>query len=175
MKTILLPVDGSEHSAKAAALAGGLASRHDAEVVVLYVHGDTPLSDEQRRMAEVEHIVPPGGHKLPWVTNVPAELAAVLHEAQAVDRTQAALDFIADNVVAVARDALVEHGVAANRVRFLVKNGAPAERIVETVADIGADAVVMGSRGLSNFGGMVFGSVSHKVAHEAPCSVITVR
>ena len=175
MKNILLPVDGSDHAARAAALAGDLARAHEASVVVLYVHAQEALTPGQRRMAEIEHIVPAGSNELPWVANVPAELSAVLHNAQAVDRTQEVLDFLATKVVNVARDILVERGVAANRIRFLVKNGDPADRIVKTVGEVSADAVVMGSRGVSDFAGMVFGSVSHKVAHNASCSVITVK
>jgi len=175
MKTILLPVDGSEHAAKAAAVAGDLACAHGASVIVLYVHGEGALTSSQRRMAEIEHIVPAGRAELPWVSNMPAELSAVLHDAQAVDRTQEVLDFLANKVVNVARDILGEHGVKPAAIRFLVKNGNPAERIVETVGEVGADAVVMGSRGMSAFAGMVFGSVSHRVAHDAACSVITVK
>ena len=57
---------------------------------------------------------------------------------------QEVLDFLANKVVNVARDILGEHGVKPAAIRFLVKNGNPAERIVETVGEVGADAVVMG-------------------------------
>jgi nucleotide-binding universal stress UspA family protein len=33
----------------------------------------------------------------------------------------------------------------------------------------------MGSRGLSDLKGLMLGSISHKVANSAPCTVITVR
>ena len=175
MKTILLPVDGSDHAAKAAEVGGDLASKHGASVVVLYVHTHDTLSPEQRHMAEVEHIVPSGTRALPWVTNMPAELSAVLHNAQAVDRSQEVLEFLASKVVGRARDILSEHGVPAEHIRFLVKNGDPAERIVETIAEIDADAIVMGSRGMSGVAGMLFGSVSRKVAHAASCTVVAVK
>jgi len=35
--------------------------------------------------------------------------------------------------------------------------------------------VVTGSRGLSDLAGAIEGSVSHRLAHLAPCSVITVK
>ena len=36
-KKILLPVDGSEHARKAAALAGDLAEKYDSELILLHV------------------------------------------------------------------------------------------------------------------------------------------
>ena len=38
-----------------------------------------------------------------------------------------------------------------------------------------ADAIVMGSRGLSDIKGLFLGSVSHKVSHLAECTCITVK
>ncbi|MDH3316773.1 MAG: universal stress protein [Gammaproteobacteria bacterium] len=33
----------------------------------------------------------------------------------------------------------------------------------------------MGTRGLSDFQGLILGSVAHKVSYAAPCTVVTVR
>jgi nucleotide-binding universal stress UspA family protein len=38
-----------------------------------------------------------------------------------------------------------------------------------------ANLVVVGHRGLSNFAGLLFGSVSGRVAQLAPCTCISVR
>ncbi len=175
MKMILLPVDGSEHAAKAAGIAGDLAAVHDASVVVLYVHNHQSLTPEQLHMAEVEHIVPEGAEELPWVANMPAELAAVLHDVQVAGRARDVVNFLAKKIVSRARDVLTGHGVKSDRIRFVVKNGDPAERIVETAKDLGADTIVMGSRGMTSLASMVFGSVSRKVMHQAPCTVVAVR
>ncbi len=56
-----------------------------------------------------------------------------------------------------------------------VRWGGPASAIVEEAKKLGVDAIVMGSRGLSDLRGLAVGSVSHKVMHTAPCRVITVR
>jgi nucleotide-binding universal stress UspA family protein len=54
-----------------------------------------------------------------------------------------------------------------------VQSGTPHRRIVEVAGEIGAALVVLGSRGLS--GVRALGSVSERVAHQAPCSVLIVR
>lgn len=53
--------------------------------------------------------------------------------------------------------------------------GPAADAIISVVETRGADLVVMGTRGMGSLKGMVFGSVSTKVSHHAPCSVLVVR
>jgi nucleotide-binding universal stress UspA family protein len=52
-----------------------------------------------------------------------------------------------------------------------VEDGRPAHRLVEAAQ--GVDLLVVGSRGMH--GARSLGSVSERVAHEAPCSVLVVR
>ena len=52
----------------------------------------------------------------------------------------------------------------------------PAAEAILSVAKIRkADLIVMGTRGLGTLQGLVFGSVSNKVAHYASCPVMLVR
>jgi nucleotide-binding universal stress UspA family protein len=53
-----------------------------------------------------------------------------------------------------------------------VTNGSAARAILVAAED--ADLVVVGSRGVGGFKGMVLGSVSHSVAHRATCPLIVV-
>ncbi len=54
-----------------------------------------------------------------------------------------------------------------------IEDGAPVEVIVETAARTGASLLITGSRGLG--GVKALGSVSERVAHAAPCSVLIAR
>lgn len=56
-----------------------------------------------------------------------------------------------------------------------LRAGDPAQEIIASAEDFGADCIVVGSRGLGDFGGLLLGSVSHKVNNNARCSCITVR
>jgi nucleotide-binding universal stress UspA family protein len=62
-------------------------------------------------------------------------------------------------------------GLAAPVVRTLTV-GSPAACILEAAA--GADLVVVGSRGLGGFKGLVLGSVSYHIVHHATCPVVVV-
>jgi nucleotide-binding universal stress UspA family protein len=57
-------------------------------------------------------------------------------------------------------------------VTSLVREGHPAEVLVEEAKD--ADLLVVGSRGLGGFRGLLLGSVGRQVAHHAPCPVVIV-
>ena len=51
----------------------------------------------------------------------------------------------------------------------------PSESIVETANEIGADLIVMGTRGLSGFKHVLLGSVAERTIRFAPCPVMTVH
>lgn len=51
----------------------------------------------------------------------------------------------------------------------------PSEAIVKTAEEIGADLIVMGTRGLSGFKHVMLGSVAERTVRIAPCPVMTVH
>jgi nucleotide-binding universal stress UspA family protein len=62
-----------------------------------------------------------------------------------------------------------------DKVTTELRGGDPAAEIVASAQENEADCIVIGSRGLGDFGGLLLGSVSHKVNHSAPCTCITVH
>jgi nucleotide-binding universal stress UspA family protein len=83
------------------------------------------------------------------------------------------------------RDAssLVDEAAARLRAEGIKAKGkvvmAPSGRIVPEILgvaeDARADLIVVGSRGLSDFSGLLVGSVSHKLIQHAACPVLVVR
>jgi nucleotide-binding universal stress UspA family protein len=56
-----------------------------------------------------------------------------------------------------------------------LREGRPADMITEAAARLSADMIVMGSRGHSEVGGILLGSVTHRVLHTAPCNVLVIK
>ncbi len=56
-----------------------------------------------------------------------------------------------------------------------LKQGAPAAALTELAEGLRADLIAVGSRGLGPVKELLLGSVSHKVVHCAPCSVLIAR
>jgi nucleotide-binding universal stress UspA family protein len=52
--------------------------------------------------------------------------------------------------------------------------GDPAHTIADTARELGADAIVVGTRGHSTIAGLLVGSVTHRLLHVAPCPVLAV-
>jgi nucleotide-binding universal stress UspA family protein len=53
--------------------------------------------------------------------------------------------------------------------------GPAAEAILTVAQTRGADLIIIGTRGMGSLEGLLLGSVSTKVTHEAPCTVMVVR
>lgn len=58
---------------------------------------------------------------------------------------------------------------------LLLREGDPANEIVEAARQEGFDLIVVGHRGLSPVKAFLLGSVSNRVVAHAPCSVLVVR
>jgi nucleotide-binding universal stress UspA family protein len=95
-----------------------------------------------------------------------------LVRARATAQSAGDLKALAKEVVDEAVERADKLGVPASG---LVERGHPARTIVETAEKVDADVIVLGSRGLGDIGGMLLGSVSHKVSSLAKCSVVIIK
>ncbi len=172
-KTILVPTDGSDHANKAVRIAANLAGRYDADLVLLHVLLRGHLNEGLQHYAEVEGLAK-GRPLSEAVANIPsARFPVSVIPPNAENTKEAVLNATAELVLRTAQQAAREHG--ATKLRTLIEDGDPAQRILQRAAAESADLIVMGSRGFSDLKGLIVGSVSHKVNHVAPCPVMTVR
>ena len=87
---------------------------------------------------------------------------------------------VLDETLREARDLLEEQvrGVGARGARVAethIRRGPTADEILDLAEDLGADLIVVGSRGLGPVRGLVLGSVSGGIVHGATCPVLVLR
>jgi nucleotide-binding universal stress UspA family protein len=73
------------------------------------------------------------------------------------------------------RKDLIDAGVKTSGRVESSTQGHAARAILDVAEEEGADAIVMGSRGLSDLGGLLLGSVTHKVIQLSHCTVVVAR
>jgi len=79
---------------------------------------------------------------------------------------------LAEQVAERAAGHAEEQGVKAN---YEVRMGDPADVLIDAAESEGADAIVVGNKGVTGAKRFFLGSVPNKVSQHAPCSVIIVR
>ncbi len=157
-QSILVPVDGSEYSQKALKVASQLAGTNEAVIYILHVPELPPATD-------------------------PLGIAV---GASSLDISTGEIEAAGERLVEQLKGAeesghtLIERiksavGLSHVTIEPVVQMGVPAKVIVEEAGRLGVEAIVMGSRGLSNLKSLAVGSTSHKVMHTANCTVITVH
>ena len=135
---ILLPVDGSEYSDKAADMAADIAKQNGASIVLLHVRKPVPSGLGRPNADELlDHL------------------------------TQGA-----EAVMDIYRKKLNDAGVTFTD---LVIGGKVGEVVADVVRVEKCDLVVIGSKGKTDFEGLLVGSVTHMVLHTVNCPVLVVK
>lgn len=156
--SILVPVDGSEHSKKALKVACQLAASSHAVIYILNVPEPPPATDLLGMAAGASSLDVPSEE----IAQAGYDMINQMEEAE-----QSGHDLIDRLKQAI--------GLMDVEMKAVVRMGSPAEVIVEEASRLGVEAIVMGSRGVSDVKGLIVGSISHKVMYTADCTVISVR
>ena len=146
IKTILLPTDGSECSAKAMTYALSFATQYGGRVVALHVIDQR--WEEQTRVAFVE---------------VGQEVTQKIRNGYAEE---------ARRILQAVVDAGARAGVPVDT---RIVTGIPFDEIVRIGKELSADLIIMGTHGRTGVSHLLLGSVAEKVVRRAPCPVLTVR
>ena len=146
MKKILLAVDGSDHSMRAARMAGELSSHFDGTVDILNVVPEARLAAPITEYAELEHV---------YITQ------------------RDLLKSAGSEIISRASSEVGQAGGSVHRAE--VEIGSPARTIVEYADSWGADCIVMGRRGLGDIKGLLMGSVSHRVGQLSDKTLVTTE
>jgi len=173
IKTILVPVDGSDHAGKALSLASDLAAKYRARIILLHALLWFTRAETLRRLANRRAL---SRQMRDLLDSYESDLRMAM-EAEAafvpVPAPRELLEAIGRQILDRAMAAAKKAGV--KKVAAVMVGGDPADAILERAKREKADMIVLGSRGLGDFKGLVLGSVSHKVGSRAECTCVTVK
>lgn len=79
-----------------------------------------------------------------------------------------------DSAAKALEDRVARLAATGVKVSGVVREGIPAQAIVEVADEVGAGLIVMGTRGLSGLKHVLLGSVAERTIRQAPCPVLTV-
>lgn len=149
MKKILVAIDGSDYAKKAITTGCDIAKQYTADLTLIHVMtrvGSAVVPESLREYVNMEHV-------------------------QITDHDL--LQGVAEQILEQGTNQAQEQGVSSATTTLEVGN--PAHKIADYAKQNDIDLIVIGSRGLSDLGGLLLGSVSHKVAHLAACSCLLVK
>ena len=156
---VLVPTDGSEYAERAVRFSAQVADRrHEAEVLVIYVHLRVQPVSQERASVQV-----PG--------QAVQEVAPLQEETDEEELVHA--QEIVDRAVAEIKSLVTSPDVSVTG-RVVVDNKID-DGILKVADEIKADIIVMGTRGLSTLRGAIMGSVSHALIEKATCPVLIVK
>lgn len=159
LKTILVPVDGSENSERALTHAVELAERFEAKLVLMNVLEDYLYAGHLSGLEVPSEL---------RIRQLPVEADPDEYKDERLTSHQ-----VADKVNMLRRMyAKVPEGV---KTVLYFGVGSPREDIINVADQVNADLIVIGSRGLGTIRRMLMGSVSNYVLHESTLPVMVVK
>lgn len=159
IRRIVVAVDGSTNSQQALQYCTQFPHQPDIKLHLLYVVPPMP----EYHIGSFSHALLSGSEAL---HPMPVELV------EEVENWQEKAEMTGKNILADGQDFLSKSNIP---VTSKLLRGDAATEILNYAKEIEADLIVAGSRGLSPVKGWLLGSVSHKLVHYAPCSVLIVR
>jgi nucleotide-binding universal stress UspA family protein len=146
IKKILVAVDASGTANRAVVMAAYLASKHEAELLILHVIRDMQLPAVLKEAPELEEFNHTREDILRQVANT------ILSDASSLAKKEGAI-----------------------KIQTAIGSGDPASSVVGFAKRRNIDTIVIGTRGLGKMKGLVMGSVSRKIVDNSEANCIIVR
>jgi len=151
---ILVPLDGSDHSAQALEKAVQIAKKFSGKVTLIYAYS-----------VSMQPII------LPEPTTLSSPTIPILTAAE-ISRVVEAARTTGERILKDGEAKAKTEGVA---VKAMLVEGHAVQEIVRTAKEDNFDLIVMGARGVSHIRSLLLGSVSDGVIHHALCPVLVVK
>lgn len=136
------------------------------------VVGTDGSPNAEAAVKQATKIAKDGGGRLHLVSAFPGTPSFSESIASSAKRQPVNLREVAESVLGRAEAEVEAQGV---EVVTHARGGDPAQVLLQVADEQDADLIVIGARGLTGFQRFLLGSVSSKLAHHAPCSLMIVR
>lgn len=127
-------------------------------------HADKALQEAGRIAAQM-------GAQITIITVAPDMCLTEVSDSECQQITESLYSEAEGSMKKVTAD-LSAKGITAD---IVIKDGHPAEKIIDTAEEIGADLIVVGSHGRHGAKRFFLGSVSAKVVEHASCNVLVIK
>lgn len=176
IKTILVATDGSDHAKRALSLAGDFGAKYGARLVLVHVPLINARSETLRALASRRGLSKKLRDLLEnYEADFLKEFSASVGDGGfiPIPPPRELVEAIGQQILDRAEKIVAKAGI--KKITKLLVQGDPADVILDLATSNRADMIVLGSRGLSDFKGLILGSVSHKVSSQAHCTCMTVK
>jgi nucleotide-binding universal stress UspA family protein len=145
IRRILVPIDGSEHSIKAAKYATRIAKADNAEISCI-------------------HVITPG---IPYGYATPAASTVHQHDEEIKHKIESWFDEV--------RDIAKNEGISDVKTDIFVDVKSVIESILDYASSKGIDLIVVGTKGRTGLKRLLMGSIANGIVHHANCPVLLVK
>jgi len=174
IKTILIPVDGSEHARKAVLVGAAIAAKFGARVVLLHILLRDISLAQIYELAQTQEIPSDVLEKLKPLTPAVSEFSPAFPVGTINPAATTELLVEVGRRILETEKGVVE-GQGVKNLDLMMEDGDAASKIIEVTKNERANFVVMGRRGLGVLDELLSGSVSTKVSHLASATVVSVN
>lgn len=151
---ILVPLDGSEHSAKALEIAIQIAKEFNGRLTLIHAYS-----------LSIQPIIMPEPTALSYSAVPPLTAAEISRVVEATRK-------VGDKILEEGEGKAAAEAVQVERI---LVEGHAVQEIVRVAKEYSFDLIVIGARGISHIREILLGSVSDGVSHHAPCPVLVVK
>jgi nucleotide-binding universal stress UspA family protein len=182
MLNILVAVDGSAHANKALILACDLATKYRANLTIFHAQlyaADSATLHKLAKLAKLAKRSKLTKNQRDLLDNYELDFQQAVASAGGmipvgfIPAPIPLLTIIGSQILDKSKATAKKSGV--KKVKTVMAVGDASDSIIEVAKKEKSDAIVMGTRGLSDLKGFFMGSVSHKVAAQAKATCITVK
>lgn len=175
LRRVLISTDGSSHSQRAVEYLCGAGCAHPQVMPGGEIWAPCGIPLPADTQITVMHVLSPSVSPemamRAWTVGPEALYPAAIPQAE-LEALQKAEEERGQELLKSTVNTMRKAGISANSA---LRHGDAATEILEYIKTNQVDMVVSGSRGLSQVAGWLLGSVSRKLVHYAPCSVLIVK